>query len=94
MKGCEMTEVLWYVLTKVNGAPLDGPLLLLSLLRITPRGRRSDGEVEGAGGADTGGGLHRVGAKAFGAGGRHRRGLKLKVVVGDVLPVVPRQPFL
>ena len=83
-----------YVLTKVNGAPFHGPLLLLSLLRITPRGRRSDGEVEGAGGADTGGGLHGIGAEALGAGGRHRRGLQLKVVVGDVLPVVPRQSLL
>ena len=83
-----------YVLTKVNGAPFHGPVLLLSLLRIAPRGRRSDGEVEGAGGADAGGGLHGVRAEALGARGRHRRGLQLKVVVGDVLPVVPRQSLL
>ena len=88
-----MTEVLRYVLTKVNGAPLDGPLLL-SLLRITPRGRRPDGKVEGARGANAGGGLHGVGAEALGAGCRHRRGLQLEVVVGDVLPIVPRQPLL
>ena len=78
----------------MNGAPLDGPLLLLSLLRIAPRGRRSDGEVEGTSGADAGGGLHGVRAEALGARGRHRRGLQLKVVVGDVLPVVPRQSLL